>query len=101
MIRRVACFNARIPVDRANSSVRLACLQGSLGSDSWQRISLPARIKLITGRTGMQQPIMEIRRAVRACTVPGHLRQISPVSFIRSWSMTVQSRVKKPAIRHD
>ena len=34
MIRHVACFNGRIPVDRANSSARLPCLQRSLGSDS-------------------------------------------------------------------
>ena len=41
MIRRVACFNGRIPVDPTNSSVRLPCLQRSLGSDRWRRIRFP------------------------------------------------------------
>ena len=33
-IRHAVCFNGHGPVDRANSSVRLQCLQRSLGSES-------------------------------------------------------------------
>ena len=43
--------------------------------------NLIAGKKLITGRTGMQ--FMEIRRAVLACTVLGHLPcPVSQVSFV-------------------
>ena len=43
VIRHIARFNGRIPVDRANSGARLPCLQISLSSHSWWRIWLPAR----------------------------------------------------------
>ena len=54
-----------------------------------------------TGRTGLHKSFMENRRAVHAYKVIGQiLRKISCVFFIRSWSMTIQSRVEKPEIRH-
>ena len=76
MIRRVACFNGRIPVDRANSSAKLPCLQRSLVPTVDEEFDCRQEDRYTVAVYG------DIRRAGLACTVLGHLpRKISSVSF--------------------